>query len=66
MFFRSAQSKFHHVLLSAVAVIMVWRGIWNLLDKYLLNHYWLASNILSVIIGILLLYYLDRNLRKLT
>ncbi|MBI1961298.1 MAG: hypothetical protein HYS45_01190 [Parcubacteria group bacterium] len=65
MFFHHPKRKFYHVLLSAVAVIMVWRGVWNLLDEYLLEGYELVSNIVSIAIGVLLLYYLDRSFRKL-
>jgi len=65
MFFHGNKTKFYHILLSAIAVIMVWRGIWNLLDKYLFENYWVASNIVSIIIGVALLYYLDKNLKKL-
>ena len=45
LFFHNPKGTFYHVLLTAIAVIMVWRGIWNLLDEYMIIENSLISNI---------------------
>lgn len=52
----------------AVAIILIWRGLWYLLDfvdKYLFDgtHIWTA--ILGVVVGILILYIPDKDLKEL-
>ena len=64
MFFK--REKFSHVLLSAIAVVMVWRGVWNLLDYFLLPDNFIRSNIISLAGGVVLLYLVDRSLTHLT
>lgn len=58
--------RFFSTLFIAVAVIMVWRGIWNLLDIYLLPKMPLLSNIISILAGVALLYLPDGTLDELT
>ena len=65
LFFHNPKGSFYHVILTAVAIVMVWRGIWNLLDEYMIMGHPLLNNLVSIVIGIILLYFLDRNLRKL-
>ena len=52
----------------AVAIILIWRGLWYLLDfvdHYLFDgsHIWTA--ILGVVVGILILYIPDKDLKEL-
>jgi len=54
-----------HVLATVILVIMVWRGVWGLLDTYLFPGDALMSDIASVIIGVLLLYLNDFSLDEL-
>jgi len=56
---------FFSMLLVGFAVIIIWRGIWNLLDEYLLPDNFLASNVLGIIIGLLILYLPDRDIKEL-
>jgi len=55
--------KLIHVLLIATAIVMFWRGVWGLLDEYLLVDEPLASYALSILIAFVVLfadsYYLD-------
>lgn len=53
------------ILILAIAVIMVWRGVWNLLDHYLLPNNFVASSILSIAIGTLILFLNNNNLVEL-
>ncbi|MFH1375504.1 MAG: hypothetical protein ABIH35_02430 [Patescibacteria group bacterium] len=52
-------------LITAIAVVMIWRGLWNLLDAYFFveNPFW--SNVFSILIGLLILYLPDGNIKKL-
>jgi len=38
------------IFLIAIAIIMIWRGVWNLIDHYFLPNYWVLSSVLSIII----------------
>lgn len=61
----AAHSKRHRLTYFLVAgggLIFFWRGIWGLLDLYLLPHFPAASYIISVVIGIVLLIIDDRVL----
>lgn len=57
--------RFFPTLIAAAAVIFVWRGIWNLLDMYLLPDHFVLSNIISITIGLLLLYLPDGKIDDL-
>ncbi len=56
---------FFSMLLIAIAVILIWRGVWNLLDEYLLPDNFIASNVLGIAIGLLILYLPDRDIKEL-
>jgi len=62
-FFRGLSTKpnpyFLERLITAVAIVMVWRGMWNLLDTYFFPQHKILSDILSVVIGLILLYLPD-------
>lgn len=53
------------ILILAIAVIMIWRGVWNLLDYYLFPEHFVASSILSILIGSLILFLNNNNLEEL-
>lgn len=59
------QPKFFSTLLVVVAIILVWRGLWNLVDVYLFPHYPMLSNIVGLIIGLLMLYLPDEDIKEL-
>jgi len=46
-------------LLIVTAVVFIWRGIWNLIDIYFLPSNELISNVLTILIGLFLLYLPD-------
>jgi len=41
-------SKTIHLLPISIAVIMLWRGVWNFLDYYVFPDSFLFSNLLSI------------------
>lgn len=47
------------LLILGFAVIMFWRGLWNLVDKYFFPKHFLISQILCISIGIIMIFILD-------
>ena len=58
--------KIFYALLIGTALIMVWRGIWGLLDLYFFPGNQGLSFSLSVIIGILILLATGKIVKELT
>ncbi|NBD73586.1 hypothetical protein GVX82_00915 [Patescibacteria group bacterium] len=54
-----------HLLLLAVGVVAVWRGVWGLLDLYLTPEQPALSFVLSILIGVAILLFNDRRLNEL-
>lgn len=52
-------------LMVVFAVVLVWRGIWNLADMYFFPGDPLFSNIASILVGALIIYLPDRSLKDL-
>jgi hypothetical protein len=48
-----------NILIECVAIIMIWRGVWDLLEMYVLPENQLVSNITCIIIGIIVLLWDD-------
>lgn len=67
----SRKKKINHVwyiinsVYTAVAIVLVWRGIWILLDwidsYFLGNTHW-GTAVIGIIVGILMLYLPERKL----
>ena len=55
--------KVFYTLLIAFAIIMFWRGVWGLMDKLLFPNNHVLSYVISLILGIVILYY-TKNLLK--
>ena len=49
------------ILLLVFAVVFVWRGIWGLADLYLFPSNKTLSLVVSILIGLLLLYFHDKK-----
>jgi hypothetical protein len=62
---RNSLSRDLRIFILAIGVIMIWRGVWNLIDHYLIPEYWVFSSILSVVIGVIILVLNDNNLTEL-
>lgn len=54
-----------HLLLVAIAIVMFWRGVWDLLDEYLLPNWPLMSSVVSILVAFLVLYLDDFHLKEL-
>ncbi len=60
--------SFLRILSIVVGLVMVWRGIWYVLDAIDLvffagNHLW--TGIFGIIIGLMLLYFPDKDLKEI-
>ncbi len=53
------------IFLITIAVVMIWRGIWNFLDMYFLTQNPFASNLLSILFWTLLIFILNFDLKEL-
>jgi len=55
-------------LLTAVGIVLVWRGVWGLADLYLMPSFPIGSFGVSILIGIFILLfvnYRDRDIREI-
>lgn len=57
---------FFRDLIVVVGVVLVWRSIWHLADRFLFPDNPLLSEVLGVVIGLFLLYLPDGDLSHLT
>ncbi|MDD3646283.1 MAG: hypothetical protein PHH06_02635 [Candidatus Gracilibacteria bacterium] len=53
------------VFFLATGIILIWRGVWNLLDYYLMPDMFILSNMLGIMIGVLILLIDDFSLNEL-
>ncbi|OGG48359.1 hypothetical protein A3G63_02730 [Candidatus Kaiserbacteria bacterium RIFCSPLOWO2_12_FULL_52_8] len=52
----------------AVGIIIIWRGVWVLLDlfdKWMFGNNHVVTAVLGIIVGIIILYLPDHNLKTL-
>ena len=52
----------------AIGIILIWRGVWiliDLLDDWLLGGNHMATAVGGIVVGILMLYLPDKNLKAL-
>ncbi len=52
-------------LVVVIGVVMVWRGLWNLLDMFILPGHPFWSSVVSIVLGLLLLYLPDNDIKEL-
>ena len=53
------------ILIECIAIIMIWRGIWELLDMYLFPSNPIVSNLVSITLWIIILLVDDGKLWEL-
>lgn len=46
-------------------VVMIWRGLWNFLDRYFLSDMFFLSNVLSITFWVVIIFLHDFSLKKL-
>lgn len=52
-------------LVLCIGVVFVWRGVWNLVDAYFFPGDELLSNILSIVLGVFIIYLPDHSFEQL-
>lgn len=66
--FKKKETFTHHfvtVVLTAAAVVFFWRGIWGLTDLYLFPENSALSYLVSVFLGLVILYLDDKRLSEI-
>jgi hypothetical protein len=53
------------LLVLAIGVVAIWRGVWGLMDLYLFPDNPTLSFIISIAVGLFILYFNDRKLNEL-
>lgn len=53
------------VFLLLLAVVVIWRWIWNIFDRYFFPDYFIISNILSIVIWLVIIFINDYELEDL-
>ena len=48
-----------------LATILIWRGVWNYADKYFFPNDFFLSNLLTIIVGICLLFVFDSEVKEI-
>jgi hypothetical protein len=67
-FFKKKETFLHHfttVLLTVIAVVFVWRGIWGLTDTFLFPEEPTLSYLVSIFVGLVILYIDDKRISEL-
>lgn len=66
--FRGLSFKFDALffrnLILILATILIWRGVWNLADKFFFADSFITSNTLTIIIGLALLFIFDSEVEE--
>lgn len=57
--------KYTAVLIEIIGVILIWRGIWGILDIYLFPNNPLISYLICIILGFALIWFDDKKLDEL-
>lgn len=67
--FKKKETFSHHfvtVLLTAIAVVFFWRGIWGLTDTFLFPENATLSYMVSIFVGLVILYVDDKRINELS
>jgi len=56
---------FFSMILVVTCVVLIWRGIWNLLDMLFLRNHPILSNVIGILVGVAILYLPDRDIKDL-
>lgn len=59
------RSGFFATLFVLVGVVFVWRGVWHLIDTFLFPGDPALSAVLSILIGVAILYLPDNDIKEL-
>ena len=54
-----------YVLILSAGIVLIWRGIWGMLDLYLLPENLVLSYVVSILLGVGILYFHNHDLDEL-
>ena len=63
--FRKDYNSNRNIFVVCIAIVMIWKWIWDLLEIYIFPGYPLLSNLLCIIVGIIVLLMDDGKLWEL-
>ena len=63
--FRRNYDSNRNIFVVCIAIVMIWKWIWDLLDLYIFPNYPLLSNLVCISIGVLVLLMDDGKLWEL-
>jgi hypothetical protein len=49
------------IVLSSLGIVGFWRGVWNIMDKFLFPNNFILSQTLSIIIGVTILIIMSKH-----
>jgi len=61
---RKNKRRFHYIIFS-FATVLFWRGIWHILDKISIINGHIISDAISVIVGLLLLWWISGGFKNI-
>ena len=61
---RTRGQKALFAILIAFAVVSFWRGVWGLMDLYLFPNSYALSLWISLVLGVILLYFTENLIRQ--
>ncbi|MDD2871436.1 MAG: hypothetical protein PHS49_05590 [Candidatus Gracilibacteria bacterium] len=53
------------ILILVISVIMIWRGVWNLIDHYFFPDDFIFSNVATIVLGIIIMFMIEYDLEAL-
>jgi hypothetical protein len=59
------RKKYAGILIEIIGVILIWRGVWGVLDIYLFPNNPLVNYLVCIIIGFILIWFDDKKLDEL-
>ena len=48
------------IFVGSIAIVGFWRGVWNLFDKFLFPNNFVLSQVVSILVGVIILIILSR------
>ncbi|MEK6898319.1 MAG: hypothetical protein AABX28_03105 [Nanoarchaeota archaeon] len=64
-FKKRSLSDIFYTILVAFAIISFWRGVWGLMDLYLFPNHEVWSFLISVLVGVAILYSTENLIKRL-
>jgi hypothetical protein len=60
LFKKANITDFFIIIISSLAIVGFWRGMWNLIDRFVFPHNFVLSQLVTIFSGIIILFILSR------